>query len=387
MDLKYFTNQGEGVYELSLKGVVGEELNGDYIAAEIDFLNTIGAKVIRERINSVGGGIINGFSIIESNLNSKAEIHTINGGMAGSIMSAVLASGTPGKRFAIDYSTAVIHDPSYDGVTLADIKDEKKKSELTKFKESIVQIYASNTKMTKSLARKMMTEDRMLNSEEQKEYGLIDEILPSKMKPAITKNMSYSDIMNVCDDESKFINNIETPKINKMSELSKFYNLSDDATPDSILREAQKDRSNLQLAENRIKAFEKTEAEKLTEMQNLKAEVDKYKNKAIESAVLSAIESGKFLEENKESLIENAKNVGLEAFNLFVENMPVKAVNVLSKLTNQDSSVISEKKSKEQRLGEEWQDLITNNKAEALRISREEPAKYEEYVNAFNNIK
>ena len=95
---------------------------------------------------------------------------------------------------------------------------------------------------------------------------------------------------------------------------------------------------------------------------------------------------GKYTEDKKDELITNAKNIGLEAFNTFTESILVKTVNVLNQLNN-DGTKNDEKKSKEQKLGEEWQDLITNNKAEALRISREEPKRYEEFVDAFNKIK
>jgi ATP-dependent Clp protease protease subunit len=486
-NLKYFENKGDGVYEINLKGIVDESINGDDIASEIKHLNETGAKVIKERINSVGGGIVNGFSIISANLNSAAEIHTYNEGMAGSIASLILATGTPGKRFAYDFSLAVIHDPSFDGETLKDIKDEKAKAETQKFKDSLVQIYANNTNMTKWEASRMMTEDVLLNAQEQLSKGLIDKVLPSKMKPSLAKNMSYSEIMNICNDKSKFQNIfngessktaesepnwgtvdkrklpseayadgrsenasewsyphhfIEDGKINeetgryetgsmylhksglnaawaaaqgartgekadqyiinhlnkhrkdlgltdnkqilkKMSDLTKFYNLSDEANEAAILKEAQKDRSEKELYKNKVEALEKTGAEKDTEISNLKKEIEKYQNEAIETAVKADISSGKFLAENESSLIENAKKIGLDAYKSFSDNVTPKTVNVLNQIQNTGG----EKKSKDQKLGEEWQDLITNNKAEALRIRNEEPAKYEEYVEAWNNLK
>lgn len=385
MDLKHFTNQEDGVYELLISGVVGEKVDGDQVAAEIKFLNEIGAKIIRERINSIGGQIINGMSIITANLESKAEVHTINGGMAASTASAILATGTPGKRFGYSHSVAVIHDPSYGEDTLETIKDEKLKSELQKYKDSILDIYVKNTKLTLLKASKMMTADTMLNAEQQKEYGLIDEIVPSKMKSVITKNMSYAEIMNVCSDKNNFIN-IEIPKQKKMSDLTKFYGLVDEADEAAILKKAQEDRSKLELINNKVKSLEKLQGEKDAEISNLKEEVEKYRNEAIETVVDADIKAGKFLEENKDSVLANAKKIGLEAYTNFVKNMPVKTVNVLEMVKNQASDE-GEKKSKEQKLGEEWQELIISNKAEAERIKNEEPARYEKMVEAWNNLK
>lgn len=491
MDLKYFKNQGDGVFDILLTGIVGEKLDGDEIAKEIKFLNEIGAKVIKEHINSVGGSLINGLSIVSANLNSKAEIQTINEGMAGSIMSVILSSGSPGKRFGLDFSTAVIHDLSFDGVMLEEIEDEKLKSEAKKLKESLVQIYANNTKLTKSQARKMMTADTMLNATEQKNIGLIDEILPSKMKPVITKNMSYADIMNICRDKSKFQNvfngdsskttdnepqwvtvdkrklpreafaedrpdnpsewgfphhfikdgkiDEETERFEtgtmflhkgglnaawaaaqgartgqeadqfiinhlakhrkdlgldnnnqnskKMSNLTKFYNLSDEANEAAILEEAQKDRSKLELTETKVTSLEKSGGKKDTEIADLKKEVDKFRNEAIESSVEAAIKAGKYTEDKKESLIENAKNIGLEAFNAFTESMAATPVDILNQIKEKGTSGgEGEKKSKEQKLAEEWQELITNNKPEAQRIKHEEPKRFEAYTEAWNKF-
>lgn len=487
MDLKYFKNQGDGVFDILLTGIVGEKLDGDEIAREIKFLNDSGAKVIKEHINSVGGSLINGLSIVSANLNSKAEIQTINEGMAGSIMSVILSSGSPGKRFGLDFSTAVLHDPSFDGVTLEEIVDEKTKSEAKKLKESLVQIYANNTSLTKSQARKMMTADTMLDSTEQKNIGLIDEILPSKMKPAITKSMSYADIMNICSDKSKFQNifnggsskttddepqwgtvdkrklpreafaedrpdnpsewgfphhfvkdgkideeteRFETgtmflhkggldaawaaaqgartgqeadqfiinhlakhrkdlgldnnnQKQKNMSDLTKYFNLSDDANEASILKEAQKDRSKLELNEAKVTALEKSGGEKDTEIANLKQDVEKYQNKAVEEAVEADIKAGKFTEDKKDELVKNAKNIGLEAYKAFTDSVPVKHVDVLNQV-NAGDGADAEKKSKEQKLFDEYQNLAEKDPIELKRIKDQEPARFEKMFNAWN---
>lgn len=390
MDLRYFTNQSNGEYEILISGVVGEKIDGDQVAAEIKYLNEIEATVIKERINSVGGGIINGMSIISANLQSKAEIHTINEGMAGSIASLILATGTPGKRSGFDFSLGVIHNPSLNGMSLEDMPEGKDKEETLKFKKSLIDIYVNNTKLTRSEATALMNEDVLLSSKELKEKGLIDNIIPSKMKPIISKNMAYSDIMNVCSNIEEFINHLSNEKdLNtnknnqKMSNLTRFYNLSDEATEDSILSEAKKQRSELELVKNQVKALKEDDEKKDKEIADLKSENDTYKNEAIETYVDSVIETGRFLKENKESILENAKNIGLDAFKTFVDNMPVKAVNVLDKITNQTSDG-GDKKTKDQKLAEEYEDLAKNDKEELKRIKNEDPARFEKMLDAWN---
>ena len=98
MNLKYCKNIAPDTYEILLIGEIGEEIKGREVAYEIMYLNSIGAKVIKERINTVGGSILDAFSIVSANITSECEIHTINEGVADSAGGWILASGNKGKR-------------------------------------------------------------------------------------------------------------------------------------------------------------------------------------------------------------------------------------------------------------------------------------------------
>src|SRR5574344_2992727 len=62
-------------------------------------------------INSPGGSITSGMAIYDTMQYIKPDVSTICVGMADSIASVLLMAGTQGKRFALPYSTVLIHQP------------------------------------------------------------------------------------------------------------------------------------------------------------------------------------------------------------------------------------------------------------------------------------
>ena len=123
MNLQFFNKKSDFEYELILSGDVGTEIKGKEIAAEIRYLNTIGAKKITERINSNGGAIRDGYDIVDANLNSKAIIETIIVGLAASTAGWIAATGTKGHRFIVDYGKGMMHDPSLGPIKINDLED------------------------------------------------------------------------------------------------------------------------------------------------------------------------------------------------------------------------------------------------------------------------
>ena len=68
---KFLNVRGESA-ELLLHGIVGKEINGTEIANKLKALKDLGVKHVKERINSIGGSIISGYSIVSANLDLTA---------------------------------------------------------------------------------------------------------------------------------------------------------------------------------------------------------------------------------------------------------------------------------------------------------------------------
>ena len=77
-------------------------------------------------INSPGGSVTAGFAMFDTMRYVKADVSTINVGLAASMGSLLLAGGSKGKRLALPHSRAMIHQPSMGGIRgqASDIKVE-----------------------------------------------------------------------------------------------------------------------------------------------------------------------------------------------------------------------------------------------------------------------
>src|ERR1035437_10192333 len=100
-------------------------INGTAYANEMLYLESQVDK-ITVRINSIGGSVLDGYSIIAAIQSSNAEVITVNDGLAASIAGVILCVGQ--KRMAYDYSILMLHNPSggEDQEVLNKIKEDTK---------------------------------------------------------------------------------------------------------------------------------------------------------------------------------------------------------------------------------------------------------------------
>ena len=77
-------------------------------------------------INSPGGSVTAGFAMFDTMRYVKADVSTINVGLAASMGSLLLAGGSKGKRLVLPHSRVMIHQPSMGGIRgqASDIKVE-----------------------------------------------------------------------------------------------------------------------------------------------------------------------------------------------------------------------------------------------------------------------
>ena len=326
-----------GVYLFNLRGTIGEQVNGAEIAEEIEYLNSIGAKRIIQKINSNGGYIEDGMSIINANLTSEATIETINIGVAASIAAVILATGD--VRKAYDNTFAVIHDPQIAGETIENIKDEQVKNNMLKVKDTILQTLVDACKKPKKFISDLMTRETAFNAAEQKEFGLIDKVIKSRVKAPQTRNLVK--VMNYFNEHPQTIekqaNNVN---FRYMNLITNYLSLNPDASEESILKAI---RDIKEQADNNLNNFSELNdnIEKLTndlkaKDDELKAANDKLKafhDQAIKNAVDNAINTGKFKEDQRDFLTEKAEK-DLDFFNEMVNEMPVMHQSALETIQN-----------------------------------------------------
>ncbi|CAL4323020.1 ATP-dependent Clp protease proteolytic subunit [Buchnera aphidicola] len=130
-------------------------------------------------INSPGGIITSGLSIYDTMQFVKSDINTICIGQACSMAAILLCSGTPGKRFCLNNSKIMLHQPlgGFQGPA-SDILIHTK--EIIKTKKIIHKIISFHTKQDIKKIQNDTERDHFFDAKESIKYGLIDQIIPSK---------------------------------------------------------------------------------------------------------------------------------------------------------------------------------------------------------------
>jgi ATP-dependent Clp protease protease subunit len=159
-----------------VSGTIGTEM-ANTIIAQLLFLEKENSKEdIQMFINSYGGEITAGMAIIDTMNYVKCDISTIAVGLAASMGTVLLVSGTKGKRFALPNSKIHIHQP-IGGVRgqASDIAIEAE--EIIKTREALYKILASRTGKTAKQIEKDADRDKYFTAKEAKEYGIIDKVI------------------------------------------------------------------------------------------------------------------------------------------------------------------------------------------------------------------
>ena len=136
-------------------------------------------------INSPGGSFTALTAIYDTMQFVRPDVMTICLGQAASAAAVLLAGGTAGKRYALEHSRILIHQPySEGGGQGSDIEIQAR--EVLRMRELLEEILAKHSKKSKEDIGKDIERDKILTATEAVEYGLVDQILASR-KASVTK--------------------------------------------------------------------------------------------------------------------------------------------------------------------------------------------------------
>ena len=166
---------------IMLSGEVTDNL-ANTVIAQLLFLDAQDTKKdIYMYINSPGGSVTAGLAIMDTMNFVHSDVQTIAMGMAASMASVLLSSGTKGKRFALPNSTVLIHQPS-GGAQGQQTEIEIVAEEILKTRQRLNKILADNTGQDIETIKRDTERDNYLTAQEAKDYGLIDEIMTNQDK-------------------------------------------------------------------------------------------------------------------------------------------------------------------------------------------------------------
>lgn len=154
------------------------------IQAQLMFLNSNSNDEIKMHIDSPGGSVKSGLSMVDVMDYIDCEIRTINTGMAASMGSVLLGAGTKGKRMSLRFSRTMLHQSS--GGFRGNIQDaEIDWAEWQKINEVLFELLGEYCGKTAEQVKNDASRDLWLGANDALEYGIIDEIVTpkSKIKP------------------------------------------------------------------------------------------------------------------------------------------------------------------------------------------------------------
>ena len=130
-------------------------------------------------INSRGGSVSAGMAIYDTMQYIKSPISTVCMGQSASMAAILLAAGEPKKRFALPHSRILIHQPlgGFQGQA-TDIDIQAK--EILRLKDELNKILSDLTGQPLEKVINDTDRDYFMDSQQAKEYGLIDEIIVRK---------------------------------------------------------------------------------------------------------------------------------------------------------------------------------------------------------------
>lgn len=160
---------------MRLFGVIGEKVDGDYFAQELASLDNQ-CDIIHLRINSPGGDVTQGLSIVSVMLAMNTPINVHVDGIAASMAAVIAVCGD--KVYMNDFARLMIHDPYFADPGSLSPKQEK---QLARTKETLTRILSRRGKDEDEVAR-LMSEETWFSAAEAKEAGLCDVIVASRQK-------------------------------------------------------------------------------------------------------------------------------------------------------------------------------------------------------------
>ena len=151
------------------------------VQAQLMFLDSTDKSDITMHIDSPGGSVKSGLSMVDVMEYISCDIRTVNTGMAASMGSVLLGAGTKGKRSSLRFSQTMLHQSS--GGAVGNIQDARiNMIEWEKVNNILFELLGSYCGKPAKQVMEDATRDLWLSSEAALEYGIIDEIVKTKKK-------------------------------------------------------------------------------------------------------------------------------------------------------------------------------------------------------------
>lgn len=127
-------------------------------------------------IDSTGGDVAAGLTIIDSLMSASIPIDLVCVGKAFSMGAMILACGEKGHRYCLPHAKVMLHQPYTGGVSGTASNIRERSESLLETQNTIVDLLVKHTGHAKKVIEKAISYDHFFKAEDALKYGLIDYI-------------------------------------------------------------------------------------------------------------------------------------------------------------------------------------------------------------------
>lgn len=284
MKLQYTNIEQDKAYILLSEEITNEYAN--YIANEMYYVAKKGYK-IELKINSIGGSVFGGYSIIDAVKTCNADTHII--GIAASMAGIIALYGK--NRKASEYARLMAHPPQGKEGELLELVREGLKTNLT-----------NRTKLTEQEIDEILNsdKDKYFRCREMLDLGMIDSIEKDELLTPMLED--FTDHKNLYEYVNKQINN----KMD-ISLINNALKLPTNASQEKAVETISSYVNQLEEKENEIQVLCNAKETLAEEVKNLKEEINKAHEAKVNDLISSYVDKKVIKEDQKEKYINLAK--------------------------------------------------------------------------------
>lgn len=325
----------------------GTGIDGRAFAHELRYLTEFhepAPKEVKVRINSVGGSVMDGFSIFSAiyNANQKGDIvvNTYIDGVAASIAGVIAMAGK--NVYMKDYARLMLHGVSmvdHDGKEVA--VNENDKAAMSAFTDMIKTVFKNKTGAPESQIEDLLKngKDNWFNASEAAAAGFL---LSSNIEnTGLEIDLPVNPDAKIIANRAQKIINTNNYKPLTMKTVINLLNLQEGASETVVANAVKTALENAANAQEALRLVQNSVTEKDAKITDLEGQVKEAQNSAATSFVENQIKEGKFTPKDevaKAALIQNYV-ANPEGFKAMAGMIPTKAANVMSSTKSEEEGV------------------------------------------------
>jgi len=359
METRYTNSATDDQATMYLYGEIGKDVNGGYFAEEMKWHYESMNRQVNVYINSPGGNVFDGYSIIQAIIDCQANTHVV--GLAASM--AGIASQFGIRRTANDFAVMMFHPPKGNGANkeLLDIITKK----------FLMIMVRCTGKVEEECQRLFMEGDNFYDATQMIAMNLVDDVISTAVHRKVLTGL---DVTQVYDIFNTLIND------DNMNKVKAHFKLDEKAGEQEVLTSIEALETTISTSETELSNKDETVAEKELEIKNLQEQLTASSKEIAGMVIDSAILEGKIDPKKKEIWVDQAVK-DLDGVKNQLESIKTPDVQASVQTT-----IATGGNGKPQDVEgiEDVVDFVRNHGSELQELRDENPERFEKVMDVYN---